>query len=386
MNVFSGQTKKFAAAMRPARLLGLLLAAAGATAASAAANSVAIPVTSTETSPEPNAAPAGVRYAQAGERDEMLRGDERHGEFPLRLWYPTESTRVQQRDVSRIRAGYVAVTNAAPAPLAGGEKRPLILLAHGTGGSPETLAWLGTALARQGALVAAAWHPGSSGRFAYDERSILRLRDQPLDWRLMRDQLLQGNWSAEIDPARVAVIGFSLGGTSAMLAAGLRVELAAYPLFCRLHEDGACRYFRPVLEQLDDAHFAATRGDSALPDLRAAVAIAPGFTEAIVAASLTEKRSPLMLLIAAQDQQLPPATHVDPVLPLLKGKVAVQRIADATHFSFMPICAPTAMAVLAESREQFVCEDGGSRPRADIHAEAVQRISDYLREHGVLRP
>ncbi len=328
-------------------------------------------------------AQVSVHGSYAGQRDDVLRGDDRHGEFPLRIWYPTTDARVQTLDVSRIRAGYAAVPDA---PLAGAERRPLILLAHGTGGSPETLAWLGTALAKQGAIVAAAWHPGSSGRFAYDERSILQLRDQPLDLRLMREQLLQGAWSSHIDPARVAVVGFSLGGTTAMLAAGLRVELAAFPVFCRLHDDGACRYFRPVLEQLDDAHFAATRGDSALPDLRAAVAIAPGFSEAIIARSLAGQPAPLMLLIAGQDQQLPPATHIDPVLPLLAGKVEVQRIADATHFSFMPLCAPTARAVLAESGEQFVCEDGGPRARAAIHDEAIQRISDFLRRHGVLRP
>src|SRR5580704_15320886 len=52
-----------------------------------------------------------------------------------------------------------AAPDAAPA---GGPRRPLVLLSHGTGGTASGLAWLGSALAARGFVVAAIDHPGNN--------------------------------------------------------------------------------------------------------------------------------------------------------------------------------------------------------------------------------
>lgn len=46
-------------------------------------------------------------------------------------------------------------------------KFPLIALSHGTGGSALSLAWLGTALASHGYIVAGVNHPGNNALDAY---------------------------------------------------------------------------------------------------------------------------------------------------------------------------------------------------------------------------
>jgi predicted dienelactone hydrolase len=48
-----------------------------------------------------------------------------------------------------------------------------------------------------------------------------------------------------IDDQRIAIVGFSLSGASAMRLAGARLELEKFPASCETHDDGACEGFRP---------------------------------------------------------------------------------------------------------------------------------------------
>ena len=58
-----------------------------------------------------------------------------------------------------------AATDAALAPTPA--RFPLIVLSHGTGGTGDSLAWLGTALARAGYVTAAVDHPGNNAIDGY---------------------------------------------------------------------------------------------------------------------------------------------------------------------------------------------------------------------------
>ena len=72
--------------------------------------------------------------------------------------------------------------------------------------------------------------------------------EQPGDVRRMLDQLLRSEFARDVDPGRVSVVGFSLGGASAMLLAGARVEMDRFRVFCETHDDGACWAFRRHFE------------------------------------------------------------------------------------------------------------------------------------------
>src|SRR5262245_15803303 len=79
------------------------------------------------------------------------------------LWYPAEASAVELPQwVGPPDAPLFAAGRAAPnAKLASSPAQlPLVLLSHGTGGSSQMLAWLGTALAARGCLAVAVNHPG----------------------------------------------------------------------------------------------------------------------------------------------------------------------------------------------------------------------------------
>jgi predicted dienelactone hydrolase len=85
------------------------------------------------------------------------RGSEHH-ELRVTVWYPAAENAVEAPQVigpaeAPLFLAGEAAPHAAFAPAL--EKWPLILLSHGTGGSAMQMAWLGTALARAGYMVAA---------------------------------------------------------------------------------------------------------------------------------------------------------------------------------------------------------------------------------------
>jgi predicted dienelactone hydrolase len=300
--------------------------------------------------------------------------------FDARVWYQTTEGVPQTIAATAVRTGYEAVPDG---PLAQDAAAPLVILVHGTAGSADTLAWVAVDLVARGAIVVAANHPASAGGDP-NRRSILDVWSQPEDVRRMISQLLASDWSAHIDPDRIAVIGFSLGGGSAMMLAGARLSMEELPAFCASHEDGACSAFRPHFPSLDAAYFARANADYADPRLKAVIAIAPSFTESMTPASLRDLHTPVLIVASEHDQQLPPKTHMPRVRENIRAPSAYLEIAGAHHFSFMPLCTPRALAILAETGEEFVCQEIEGRAREQIHAEALTAIDDFLTERGVL--
>ena len=139
-------------------------------------------------------------------------------------------------------------------------------------------------------------------------------------------------------------------------------------------------YVRPDA-RLEDSVANADLSDSRLS---AAVAIAPGFTESLTTESLQSLETPLLLIVAEYDQQLPPATHVKPVLSFLPQNSRYIEIGEAQHFSFLPKCRDGAIHVLSETNEEFVCQEFGRRSREYIHKQTLKVIEDFFKENDIL--
>jgi predicted dienelactone hydrolase len=241
------------------------------------------------------------------------------------------------------------------------------------------MAWIARDLVAQGAVVVASNHPASAAGDP-NRRSILDVWEQPEDVRALITQLERSEWSARIDPERIAVVGFSLGVASAMLLAAARLDFERFPAFCRSHADGACEAFRGHFGSLDAAFFNKANADHSDSRIRAVVANAPAFIEAMTADSLRTLAAPVLIVAGEKDQQLPPHTHVRPMLGSVNPPSAYKEIASAQHFSFLPVCQPNAVELLAETKEEFVCQETHGRTRDEIHAETLQAIEQVGRE------
>jgi predicted dienelactone hydrolase len=90
---------------------------------------------------------------------------------------------------------------------------PLVLLAHGTGGTDGNFAWLGTALARAGSVAAAVNHPGNNRIDGHTVASFTLWWERARDLSAVIDGMLADpTLMTRIDAEPIGAARFSRGG------------------------------------------------------------------------------------------------------------------------------------------------------------------------------
>jgi predicted dienelactone hydrolase len=296
------------------------------------------------------------------------------------IWYPSEAGGSQTVvGENPAFAGISVVKDAAPS----GGRHPLVVLSHGFGGSWRNLNWLAGDLVQQGYVVAAADHPGTT---AFDKRpaEAARLWERPRDMSRVIDALTHDpSFGISIDTTRIAAIGHSLGGWTVVAAAGARFDADRLDEECKSHSDlRACEVFitlgigadlRPKLG-----------GDLKDERIAAIVSLDLGLARGFTPANLAAIHIPTLIVAAGTNVAAIPAKlesgYLAQNLPAATSRYV--EIADATHFSFMGICKPGAIALIEEETpgDGIVCKDGGARDRIAIHRQVADLIIGFLAE------
>jgi predicted dienelactone hydrolase len=208
----------------------------------------------------------------------------------------------------------------------------------------------------------------------------VQIWQRPADLSAVTTALLaHPGWQTSIAPQRIGVLGFSLGGYTALTLAGARVRLADYIRYCEIPVPpgtviNECPWFARGgvdLHRVDANRFEQSHRD---PRIRAVVAVDPGLAQAFDADSLRGITVPVQLINLGRPGQLPLAVDATRLAPLVPA-ARYAFLPDATHFSFLGVCRPNGAALLSsEGETDPVCEDGGGRPRPAIHAELLQTI------------
>lgn len=325
--------------------------------------------------------PAAAEPPQVGVRTLAVPAPER-GSKPLTVtvWYPAaaggEAALVGD---NRVFEGTPARRDA---PLATG-RFPLVLVSHGSGGSIETLGWLAVPLVEAGFVVAGPNHPGTTSGNS-TPLDTTRMWERTADLSAVLTALTEDPaWSAHLDAGRVGVLGFSLGGHTALSIVGARASREAYARYCEdLPTMPDCVWFASGgvdLRAVDDRFEQSNRD----PRITAAVAIDPSVAQAFVAESLHAIAVPVDIVNLGDAAAIPVAVAAAPIAAAIPAG-RYERVADAVHMSFLAECQPGAKAFLAEIGEtDRLCDDGVSRTRADIHAEiAAKVVAAFRRDLG----
>ena len=101
---------------------------------------------------------------------------ERGANLDVTVWYPAQSG--GEKVVLGESVFFEGTPAMLDAPISNG-RFPLILLSHGAGlaGNPQAISWIAAPLAKQGFVVAAPAHPGTSGKnIAFDMATDFRTR------------------------------------------------------------------------------------------------------------------------------------------------------------------------------------------------------------------
>lgn len=248
------------------------------------------------------------------------------------VWYPSSGAASGQPLGQFVQT--VALNGAAA-----GERLPLIVVSHGTGG------WYGEhidtalALARAGFVVAAVSHTGDT----YDDQSrSVRIWERPAQMRRLIDYMLT-EWPdrGRIDPARVGIFGFSAGAFTALVSVGGVPDLSKTEAHCAAHPD----YFDCQLIKRSGMGY---RAGADLPSsawvhdpwIKAAVVAAPALGYAFGPEGLKDVSLPLQLWRAEDDHILPNPDYAEAVRIALPHQPEFHLVANADHFDFLAPCTP----------------------------------------------
>jgi predicted dienelactone hydrolase len=225
------------------------------------------------------------------------------------LMYPTDAP------ASVAQLGPFSIELASDAPISAGSF-PLLLISHGGGGS--NLAYCTTAayLARHGFIVALPEHPGNTWSDNARANTLLNLELRPRHVRLVIDWAAErGPFAASIMPATVAILGHSMGGYTALAAAGGRPTALA-----RETADGQPRSVAVIADER----------------VRALVLCAPAVPWFSAPDALAAVRVPI-LLFTGENDDVTPGWNAEIITRGVPDPTRVDHriIANAGHFAFL---------------------------------------------------
>jgi predicted dienelactone hydrolase len=262
---------------------------------------------------------------------------------------------------------------------------PLIVVSHGSGGNAANLAWLATRLAEAGFVIAIPNHQGSTSSDSTPETTIPAVWERPADISALLDAVSNSpSVSALVDSSDVTVLGFSLGGLTALSLAGAQVHAAGLAKYCDdysasmecewLDKGNALIPGHVDLHAIDAKRFDGLYAD---PRIGRFVSIDPAFALAFDLEELTRMNANVQIVNLGTDETLPTGVKADKIAAAIPG-ARYDMVAGAIHFDFLGECKRLGWFYVWMEGDDPVCTETGRRSRAELHDEIAMKIIAFL--------
>lgn len=283
----------------------------------------------------------------AGYQEVELVYDQMDIAFPMIVMYPT----CTPEKTERLGPYYLDISRNATAQKG---TFPLVLISHGSGSSPLAYRTLARHLARNGFIVGMPEHPFNNRNNNTMERTVENLIHRPRHIRTAIDWFFNSVDFAEIlKPDAVSIIGHSMGGYTALAAAG-----------------GIPTSF-PYESKDGQAHLIHATSDSRIKSL---VLLAPASVWFKADGALNAVNIPILMFAGEKDEHTL-SFHAQIILEGVSDKMSIQYrvIKNAGHFSFLS-SFPNSMINVKFPPSQ----DPDGFNRESFHKELNAEVLDFL--------
>lgn len=303
---------------------------------------------------------------------------------PVTLYYPTHAAAQPVR-----RGPFTLMLAEQAAPVRGNGR--LVVISHGSGGSPWVHADLARSLVDAGFVVAMPQHRGDNYR---DDRD-----PGPDSWTLRPQEVSRAIDAVAHDPRfapllnfdKVGMYGMSAGGHTALSMAGGRWSPAGFKQHCEANLVEDFQSCVGLITRLTGGAFDGLKKWAALAVIRQRFddAVVREHTDARVAAvvagvpssadfdmsSLASPRVPLGLVTAQQDRWLNPRFHSERVLQACKTCERVAELPTGGHGALLSPLPPGLTGLLGDMLNDPPGFDRGVMP------EVNQKITAFFARH-----
>ncbi len=293
------------------------------------------------------------------------------------VWYPTRaSDGTTMAHGNAVWESISVIPNASPAE----GTRPLVVLSHGMFGNARNQAWLAEALTKEGYVVAAIDHPGTT-TFNRDPDRRRALWERPRDISRTIDQLLASDFGSLIDPDRIFMAGHSLGGFTGVALAGGRYDPDRVEADCAAGKDDLiCGIFNSwEIAKTEEDRIAMVQ-DLSDPRIAGFAIFDLGGTQTFAPETISAIDRPMLIVGAsAGNSDIDIDRESRALAEAVGGQVLYMEPEGLAHFDFLGVCTENALEILKEEApdDLFVCENGTEARRAQHAAVAGDVLSFF---------
>lgn len=280
-------------------------------------------------------------FAVTGQRSYEFTDSTRSRTLKTFVWYPAAENSTPERLTKGPFQPVMAARDAAIVKTP--EKFPVVLLSHGSGGTADKMFWLTDSLVKKGFIVVAVNHVGN---MTGDNtgKGLIEVWIRPTDLSFALDKVSALNeFKDRLDMSRVAAVGHSAGGTTALLLAGARFakEKFGSPVpNCHGTKDPYLAVWCKEIDSLDMKAYSADTIAHDYSDKRVSLAVAfdPGFAKSFAPDSLAAIKDRVHIFVA--DKLFTPFDEINSKeLVKILGPSVAEVVPDSIHMTFLQPCS-----------------------------------------------
>ena len=289
----------------------------------------------------------------------------------ITVWYPALDGGLEAEVGAN--AVFAGVSAFRDAELAAGRFMTVIISHGGLRSAADSGAWLSARLAANGYVAVEVnapppRHPGE----AQDE-IWRRTEDISTALSLLEEE---PRWAAHIDSRRVAVLGFQLGGTAALIVAGVPLDVSQYDHFCDADPARSeCAWRAAAGDSLTSADYKRLGQLRRDQRISAAIAVNPEYVAAFTASNLADLAVPIGLIETGPQNTEAAALRAE--------ATATWSLLDASPADTFGLCTKTGARILREEGGDPSLCSGKPQARQRVHGDIEAAVVDFLES---LRP